>query len=378
MQHYFPDIPAPAYILEEQKLKKNLELLSYVMEQADVSIILALKGFALWESFPLIRKYVRGATASSLSEVLLCNEYMGSKAHTYAPAYSTNQIKEIAEKSSHITFNSLTQYEAYKNICKHNDVKMALRVNPGYSDITTDMYNPCSPNSRLGIPAKILGKSLPDSISGIHFHALCESNSYSLEKVLESLERNFGHILPSISWINMGGGHLITEKNYDVEHLISILKKFKNKYDIEIILEPGGAVAWQTGVLKATVLDIVEYGNVPTAILDVSFAAHMPDTLEMPYRPFVRDAEREAKKGFFPYRLGGQTCLAGDYLDPYYFPSKLSVGDCLIFEDMMHYTMVKTTMFNGVHHPSIYIMHEHDRNECVRDFTYEDYKRKLS
>lgn len=378
MHNYFPTIPAPAFILEEEKLQKNLELLSFVMKEADVSIILALKGYALWKSFPLIRKYLRGATASSLHEVRLCNDYMGSKAHTYAPAYAQHQIQEIAENSSHITFNSLTQYEQYKQICSKHEVKMALRVNPGYSDITTDMYNPCSPNSRLGIPAECIGKNLPDGITGLHFHALCESDSYSLEKVLESFEQKFSHLLYSVSWVNMGGGHLITSKTYDVQHLISILTRFKKKYDVEIILEPGGAVAWQTGVLQATVLDIVEYGTIPTAILDVSFAAHMPDTLEMPYRPYIRDAEREQKDGFSPYRLGGQTCLAGDFLDPYYFPKALAIGDKLIFEDMMHYTMVKTTMFNGVHHPSMYIIHEDGRTECVRDFVYDDYKYRLS
>ena len=377
MLHDFDSIPSPAFILEEDKLIKNLELLSHVMKEADVSIILALKGYALWKSFPRIRKYLHGATASSLNEVRLCNEYMGTKAHTYAPAYAPLQIQEIAEQSSHITFNSLSQFEQYKTICKKHDVRMALRVNPGYSDIATEMYNPCSPNSRLGIPAEELANGLPDGITGLHFHALCESNSYSLEKVLQSFEEKFGHLFSRISWINMGGGHLITSEGYNVDHLISLLKSFKLKHNVDIILEPGGAVAWQTGVLKAHVLDIVSYGSTQTAILDVSFAAHMPDTLEMPYRPTVTGAEKEFKEGFIPYRLGGQTCLAGDFLDSYYFPSELHVGDTLIFEDMMHYTMVKTTMFNGVHHPTIYIIHSNGRHECVREFGYEDYKRRL-
>ena len=376
MLHDFDSIPSPAFILEEEKLIKNLELLSYVMQKADCSIILALKGYALWKSFPRIRTYLQGATASSLNEVRLCNEYMGSKAHTYAPAYAPHQIKEIAEQSSHISFNSLTQYELYKKICSSHNVQMALRVNPGYSDIATEMYNPCSPDSRLGIPAKELHK-IPDGITGLHFHALCESNSYSLEKVLQSFEKKFGHLLSQISWINMGGGHLITHKDYNVEHLISLLKSFKLKHNVDIILEPGGAVVWQTGVLKAQVLDIVSYGSVATAILDVSFAAHMPDTLEMPYRPTITGAEQEYKEGLFAYRLGGQTCLAGDFLDPYYFSSELHPGDTIIFEDMMHYTMVKTTMFNGVHHPSIYILHTNGTKECVRDFTYLDYKNRM-
>lgn len=378
MEELYSKIPAPAFILNESLLRKNLETLAYASKNADVQIILALKGYALWKSFPLIRKHLHGATASSLNEVLLCNEYMGSRAHTYAPAYCKTEIKEIAEKSSHISFNSLNQYNAYKDICIKNCTLMGLRVNPGYSDITTDMYNPCSPNSRLGIPAHELKNGVPDSITGLHFHALCENNSYSLERVLASFEERFGHIIHHLQWINMGGGHLITQADYDIEHLISILKKFKQKYSVQIILEPGGAISWQTGVLKSTVLDIVEYGTVPTAILDVSFAAHMPDTLEMPYRPTIYGASKDFVDSYIPYRLGGQTCLAGDYLDAYYFSKKLEIGDTLIFEDMMHYTMVKTSMFNGVNHPSIYVLKENGTMECAREFVYDDYKNRLS
>jgi carboxynorspermidine decarboxylase len=259
-----------------------------------------------------------------------------------------------------------------------NNVSIGLRVNPGYSEVATDLYNPCSSNSRLGIPAEQLAKGLPHNVKGLHFHALCENNSYALEKVLASFEKKFGHLLHHVEWVNMGGGHLITEKNYNVEHLISLLKRFKEKYNVQIILEPGGAIGWQTGVLKAQVLDIVEYGAVPTAILDVSFAAHMPDTLEMPYRPAVSGASRDAVDDWHAYRLGGQSCLAGDFLEAYYFPDKLSIGQTLIFEDMMHYTMVKTTMFNGVKHPSIYIIQSNGVIDHVRDFEYEDYKGRLS
>jgi carboxynorspermidine decarboxylase len=377
MTDRFPDIPSPAFILEEIKLQQNLERIVYVKEQANVSIILALKGFALWKSFPIIRKYIQGATASSLHEVLLCKEYMGTAAHTYAPVYSPEDFEEIAQNSSHISFNSLTQYETYKHMCKKHNVAIGLRINPGYSDIETDMYNPCTPDSRLGIPAEEL-THLPEGVSGLHFHALCESNSYSLERVLKSFEKKFAHLLPHISWINMGGGHLVTDAEYDVEHLISVLSKFKQKHKISIILEPGGAFAWQTGVLKARVLDIVHYGKIPTALLDVSFAAHMPDTLEMPYRPHIEGASSEPTEGFIPYRLGGTTCLAGDFLAPYYFPKQLEIGESLILDDMMHYTMVKTTLFNGVRHPSIYIAHTNGYNECVRTFTYDDYKNRLS
>ncbi|HON52549.1 MAG TPA: carboxynorspermidine decarboxylase [Bacteroidales bacterium] len=378
MEDLYSKIPAPAFILNESLLRANLEKLAYVSKQADVQIILALKGYALWKSFPLIRKYLHGATASSLNEVKLCNEYMGTRAHTYAPAYSKSEIKEIAEKSSHITFNSLNQYNAYKDICIKSCTRMGLRVNPGYSDITTDMYNPCSPNSRLGIPAHELQHGIPDQITGLHFHALCENNSYSLERVLHAFEERFGHIIPQLQWINMGGGHLITQQDYNVEHLISILKIFKQKYKAQIILEPGGAVGWQTGVLKSTVLDIVNYGNVPTAILDVSFAAHMPDTLEMPYRPAIWGASKDPVDGYAAYRMGGQTCLAGDFLEAYYFPKELRIGDTIYLEDMMHYTMVKTTMFNGVNHPAIYILKENGMVECAREFVYDDYKKRLS
>ncbi|MDR2962399.1 MAG: carboxynorspermidine decarboxylase [Bacteroidales bacterium] len=371
-------IPSPAFILEEALLKRNLETIQRVMQQADVQVILALKGFALWKSFPLVRKYLNGATASSLNELKLCNEYIGKKAHTYAPVYSREEFEEIAEHSSHITFNSLTQLQQFEKLCAKHSVSVGLRVNPGYSEVSTDLYNPCSPNSRLGIPAAELAQGLPKPVKGLHFHALCENNSYALEKVLAAFEERFGHLLAQVEWVNMGGGHLITEQNYDVEHLISILKAFKEKHNVQVILEPGGAIAWQTGVLKSTVLDIVNYGATPTAILDVSFAAHMPDTLEMPYRPFVRGASRETIDGWHAYRLGGGSCLAGDFLEAYYFPEKLNVGDSIVFEDMMHYTMVKTTMFNGVKHPSIYIIQQSGTVECVRDFTYADYKNRLS
>lgn len=371
-------VPSPAFILNETLLKQNLEKIRYVMQQADVHIILALKGYALWKSFPMIRKYLNGATASSLNEMKLCNDYLGQKAHTFAPTYSVEEFLEIAENSSHISFNSLAQLKQFEAICVKNNVSIGLRVNPGYSEITTDLYNPCSPNSRLGIPAEQLSNGLPYNVKGLHFHALCENNSYSLEKVLASFEQRFGHLLPYVDWVNMGGGHLITASDYDVEHLISLLKNFKEKHNVQIILEPGSAIAWQTGVLKATVLDIVEYGATPTAILDVSFAAHMPDTLEMPYRPFVRNASRDEVAGWHAYRLGGQSCLAGDFLEAYYFPEKLKIGHSIILEDMMHYTMVKTTMFNGVKHPSIYIEQPSGVIKCVREFNYEDYKNRLS
>ena len=378
MKNYYPSIPSPAFILEEKLLRKNLEKLSYVSKEAGISIILALKGYALWKSFPLVNQYLAGATASSLAEAKLCIDYIGSKAHTFAPVYAPEEFEDIAKCSSHITFNSLSQFELYKDTCKRYGISIGLRVNPGYSDITTDMYNPCSPNSRLGIPAQALQNGVPQGVEGIHFHALCENDSYSLERVLLSFEEKFAHLLPSVKWVNMGGGHLITHKDYDANHVIQLLKNFKAKYNVDIILEPGGAVGWQTGVLKARVLDIVNYGENPTAILDVSFAAHMPDTLEMPYRPNIRDAFSEKNNDCFAYRLGGNSCLAGDFMMPYYFKEELHVGDIIILEDMMHYTMVKTTTFNGVKHPSIWIEHENGDDECIRTFGYEDFRDRLS
>ncbi len=378
MKNYYSNIPSPAFILEESLLRRNLEKISNVSKQAGVSIILALKGYALWKSFPMVKQYLAGATASSLWEAQLCVDYMGSKAHTFAPVYAPDEIEEIAKCSSHITFNSLTQFNSYKDICKKYGVSMGLRVNPGYSDVTTELYNPCSPNSRLGIPVDELKNGLPEGVDGIHFHALCENDSYSLERVLASLEERFGHLLHSAKWVNMGGGHLITHKDYKPEHVIELLKTFKQKYSVKVILEPGGAIGWQTGVLKAKVLDIVNYGENPTAILDVSFAAHMPDTLEMPYRPAIREASSEKVDGWFAYRIGGNSCLAGDFMMPYYFEKPLQVGDCIILEDMMHYTMVKTTTFNGVRHPSIWIEHEDGTDECIRKFTYADFRDRLS
>lgn len=378
MKNYYPQISSPAFILEESLLRKNLEKMSRVSEEAGISIILALKGYALWKSFPMVKQYLQGATASSLAEAKLCVDYMGSKAHTFAPVYADEDFEEISDCSSHITFNSLTQFEKYKDVCLKKGISIGLRVNPGYSDVQTDLYNPCSPNSRLGIPAELLKDGLPQGVEGLHFHALCENDSFSLERVLKSFEERFAHLLPSVKWVNMGGGHLITHKDYKPEHVIELLKNFKNKYDVAVILEPGGAVGWQTGVLKARVLDVVPYGETPTAILDVSFAAHMPDTLEMPYRPNVRDAFSEKTDNTYAYKLGGNSCLAGDFMMPYYFKEELHVGDTIILEDMMHYTMVKTTTFNGVKHPSIWIEHENGENECVREFGYADFRDRLS
>ncbi len=376
----YSKIKAPAYILDESLLRKNLELIDRVQKAAGIDVIVAFKGFAMWSAFPLVRQYLKGATASSLYEARLCYEEMKTGAHTYAAAYVPSDFDEIMKYSSHITFNSVNQYLTYRDKVKNYDKKIScgIRVNPEYSEVETDLYNPCTPGSRLGAAVENFADGLPDGVEGLHFHALCESDSYLLEKVLANFERLFGHFLPHIKWVNMGGGHLMTRKDYDVEHLISVLKTFKAKYPhLHIILEPGSAIAWQTGDLTSTVLDIIDNKGVKTLMLDTSFTAHMPDCLEMPYRPKITGAS-DPIEGKPTYRIGGTSCLSGDYMDDYSFEKEVEIGDILIFQDMIHYTMVKTTMFNGVNHPDIVIWRENNVAEVVRRFGYEDYKGRLS
>jgi len=376
----YSKVPSPCYVLNEQLLIKNLELLKKVRIEADVDIILAFKGFSMWSAFPLVRQYLSGTTASSLYEAILCMDEMKCKAHTYAAAYYPNEFEEIASLSSHITFNSISEYNRYINLLKdkYPSVSPGIRVNPEYSVVETDLYNPCAPGSRLGTTIENFNGKLPDGLEGLHFHALCESNSYDLENVLNSFERLFGSFLPHLKWLNLGGGHLITKKGYDVDHLIQLLKKFNAKYpNLKLIMEPGSAIAWQTGDLVSTVLDIVDNKGIKTAMLNVSFTCHMPDCLEMPYRPKVTGAT-DPIIGKPTYRLGGVSCLSGDYMEAYSFEQELQPGDTIVFEDMIHYTMVKTTMFNGVMHPSIAILKENGELEVVRKFNYLDYKNRLS
>lgn len=369
-------IPSPCFVLNEEKLVRNLQLINHVQKSAGVEIILAFKGFAMWSVFPKIREYVNGATASSLNEVLLCNEEMGVKSHTYCVAYSPKEFDEIVSRSSQLTFNSLSQYEMFVDKVP-DGVSIGLRVNPEWSDVDTDLYNPSSPISRLGITSKYLTE-LPDRVDGLHFHVLCESDSYALEKVLEAFENRFGKLLKEVKWVNMGGGHLMTREGYDTDHLIQLLSNFRKKHNVEIILEPGSAFAWQTGDLHTTVLDIVENGGKKTAIFDGSFTCHMPDCLEMPYRPNLENGSESKKEGWYSYRLGGVSCLAGDFLEDYWFEKALKVGDPIIFKDMIHYTMVKTSTFNGVAHPSIGVRKVDGTFELIRAFGYEDFKDRLS
>lgn len=367
-------IPSPAFVLQEDLLIQNLELLSYFQAQTGVSIICALKGFSFYAEFPLVKKYLKGATASSLHEALLVYNEMNTKPHTYCPVYVPNDFDKIASISSHLTFNSLSEWERYKNKIP-KDVKCGLRVNPGYSEITTDLYNPASPSSRLGIGANLLDKTLPEGITGLHFHALCENNSRTLEKVLASFSDLYHDLILQCEWLNFGGGHLITHKDYDVEYGIQVINNFKQKYPHlkEIILEPGSAIGWETGYLLATVLDIVENGGVKTAMLDVSFTCHMPDCLEMPYQPKVIGS---VEKSSFKYQLGGMSCLAGDVMGDWYFEQELEIGQKLIFNDMIHYTMVKTSTFNGINLPNIGIW-RNDSYINLKTFGYDDYKSRL-
>lgn len=376
----FQKVTSPAFVLDEALLRKNLERIDRVQREAGVSVILAFKGFAMWSAFPLVRQYLSGATASSLGEARLCFEEMKTKAHTYSVAYLPREFGQILKYSSHLTFNSLSQFKKFGKRTAAAGVSVGLRVNPEWSPVGTDLYNPAAPGSRLGEVIENFKNGLPDGIEGLHFHVLCESTSHDLERVLQNFESRFSSFFSKIKWVNFGGGHLMTRADYDCDHLISVLKAFKKRWPhLEIILEPGSAIAWETGVLVSTVLDIVKNKGVKTAILDVSFTAHMPDTLEMPYKPGVIGANPEPLSGDKNlYRLGGVSCLAGDFMNEYSFEKPLRIGQKVVLEDMIHYTMVKTTTFNGVTHPSICIAREDGRVDVIRKFGYRDYKNRLS
>ncbi len=373
----FEGVTSPCYILDEALLLENLSKIDYVREQSGAEIIVALKANAMWSIFPILAAHSDGATASSAAEARLVFEEYGSPAHTYAPLYTDSTIEEIIACSSHITFNSLNQYERFSQRALLNGLSCGLRVNPRYSPVETDLYNPCVVGSRLGVTPEELVE-LPAGVEGLHFHVLCESRAEHLAKALEAFEEHYGRFIPQLKWVNMGGGHLMTHADYDCEELISILKAFKARHPhLRLILEPGSAFTWRTGVLLSRVEDIVENGGVRTAMLDVSFACHMPDCLEMPYKPAIVGAH-DPKEGEEEWRMGGNSCLAGDYCGVWAFDERPKVGDRVVFEDMIHYTMVKTTMFNGVAHPSIAIARTSGEVEVVRTFGYEDYKNRLS
>jgi len=377
----FTQFPSPCYIMEEELLRNNLSLIRSVADRSGVEIILAFKSFGMWRSFPIFREYIGHSTASSLYEARLALEEFGSKAHTYSPAYTLEDFPEIMKCSSHITFNSLTQYSRFYPMIVEdgNRISCGLRVNPEYSEVETDLYNPCAPGTRFGVIADQLPEILPDGIEGFHCHCHCESSSYELERSLQHLESKFSHWFSQLKWLNLGGGHLMTRKDYDVNHLIFLLTELRKRYpNLHIILEPGSAFTWQTGVLTSEVVDIVENHGIRTAILNVSFTCHMPDCLEMPYQPTVRGAEIGSYDKGYVYRLGGNSCLSGDYIGSWTFDHELQLGERIVFEDMIHYTMVKTTMFNGIHHPAIALWSKKGRAEIFKVFTYEDYRDRMS
>ncbi len=374
----------PVYIIEETLLRRNLQLIADVAKEADVEIILAFKAFALWKTFPIFREYINSTTASSLSEARLALEEFGAKAHTYSPAYTDEEIDDIVRCSSHLTFNSLSQYERFHDRVEGR-ASIGLRVNPEYSEVGTMLYNPCAPGTRFGVTADKLPAVLPANIEGFHCHCHCESGADVLERTLVHIEEKFSKWFPQLKWLNLGGGHLMTRKDYDVPHLINILKGLHERYPwLKIILEPGSAFAWQTGLLVSHVVDIVEDKGIRTAILDVSFTCHMPDCLEMPYMPEVRGAEiveesssLQSQTSEYVYRLGGNSCLSGDFMSSWRFDHELKVGEEVIFEDMIHYTTVKTCMFNGISHPALAMLHKDGKLEILRHFGYEDYRNRM-
>jgi len=379
----FEELHRPVYILEEAKLRNNLSLISSIAKEADIEIILAFKAYALWKTFPIFREYINATTASSLYEAKLGYNEFGAPTHTFSPAYTDYEIDEIAKCSSHLVFNSLSQFNQFHLRAKqtNSNISIGLRVNPEYSEVETLLYNPCAAGTRFGVSADKLPQQLPTDIEGFHIHCHCENGSDVFERTLQHIEDKFSQWFKQIKWINFGGGHLMTRKDYDIKRLISILKKFKTKYPhLKVILEPGSAFAWQTGPLVSQVVDIVEDKGISTAILNVSFTCHMPDCLEMPYYPDVRtakhveDNEQHAKN---VYRLGGNSCLSGDWMGYWRFDHELQVGENIIFEDMLHYTTVKTNMFNGITHPDIALLKQNGELETLRNFTHNDYKQRM-
>lgn len=372
-------LSTPYYIVYEDRLRRNLDLIDRVRREAGVEIIMAFKANALWRTFHVLREYGFRFTASSLNELQLGNEELGVKAHSYCPAYTEATIDRFLAGSSHITFNSIDQFRRFGARAEATGVSAGLRVNPQCSVIDTDIYNPALPGSRFGVTADMIGDCLPEGIEGLHFHALCESGADDLAKVLESFEAQFGKYLPSVKWVNFGGGHLMTREGYDTDLLIRTLRSFRERYPrLSVILEPGSAFTWRTGDLKVSVVDIVENQGVKTAIIDASFACHMPDCLEMPYKPIITESLGQAAVDGAPtYRLGGNSCLSGDFVGDWSFAKPLERGDTLTLEDMNHYTNVKTTMFNGIQHPDIVWCDTDGNCSLLRRYTYEDYKSRM-
>lgn len=372
------EIPTPAYVCEESKLRMNLQLLKDISDKSGAKILVALKGYALSGTLNIVSEYLNGATCSGLHEAKLAKKYINGEIHTYSPAFKDSEIDEILSISDHIVFNSFNQWERFRQKALNLGKVCGLRVNPQSSHAPVDQYNPCAKYSRLGITKAEFKPKLLDGISGLHFHALCEESAESLELVLNDFEMLFGEYLYDMKWVNFGGGHHITKKGYNTELLINLIKNFKQKYGVEVYLEPGEAVGWQTGYLVASVLDIVKNEKL-IAVLDISAEAHMPDTILMPYRPAVRD---ESPNGKYSYLLGGNTCLAGDIVglgagnSDFYFDKPLQIGDRVIFEDQIHYTIVKNTTFNGIKLPDLVLLRQNGEAEYLRKFDFSDYERR--
>lgn len=377
----FEGLRKPAYVLEEERLRANLRTISEVAKAADVEIILAFKAYALWKTFPIFREYISATTASSLWEARLGSEEFGHPTHTFSPAYTDDEIDDIARCSSHLTFNSLTQMHRFADAARKANpgISLGLRVNPEYSEVETMLYNPCAPGTRFGVSVDKLPEQLPPYLDGFHCHCLCESGADVFQRTLAHIEEKFAKWFPQLKWINFGGGHLMTRNDYDVNLLIRVLRDFRQRYPwLKVILEPGSAFGWQTGPLVSQVVDVVEDKGIRTAILNVSFTCHMPDCLEMPYKPAVRFAETvDSPEGEHTYRLGGNSCLSGDFIGYWRFDHELEVGENVIFEDMLHYTTVKTTMFNGIGHPAILLAHADGELEVLREYSYEDYRDRM-
>ncbi len=366
-------VDTPSYVVDLKSLLKNLKALKEVKESTGCKILLALKAFSMHSTFPLVSRYLDGVSASGLNEARLGREEFRKEVHTYSAAYNENEFKEIVENSDYIIFNSVNQLEKLKD--KAKDKKVGLRVNPEYSEVEVQLYNPCANKSRLGVKAEDLNEDSIRHVSGLHFHVMCEQNSDTLQRVLHRFEEKFGKYLHDLEWVNLGGGHHITREDYDIALLIKLINRIKEKYEVRVILEPGEAVALNAGFLVSSVLDIVDNDG-KIAILDASAETHMPDVLAMPYRPFVIGSGMMGEKRF-DYRLAGPSCLAGDVIGDYSFDSELKIGDKLVFTDMAIYTMVKNTTFNGINLPSIYLINEDGKIELVKSFGYKDFKERL-
>jgi carboxynorspermidine decarboxylase len=375
----FSVLPSPCYIVDERLLLRNLEILNSVQQRTGCSILLALKGFSMYSVFPLVGKYLKGVTASSLFEARLGREEMGKEVHIFAPAYIDEDFDEIMENCDHIIFNSFDQWKRFKTKVinkKTKQISCGIRINPEYSEIGTPIYDPCFQYSRLGVTLSNFRPEELDGLEGLHFHTMCEQNSDTLERTIQVVDQKFGQFIKTMKWLNFGGGHHITRPDYDIETLVRSITFFQDKYGVDIYLEPGEAVALNTGFLVAKVLDIVDNG-MKIAILDTSAACHMPDVLEMPYRPEIIGAGKPGEYSY-TYRLGGPTCLAGDIIGDYSFRQPLKSGDRLVFCDMAHYTMVKNNTFNGVNLPSIALFNEEKGIKIIRQFGYTDFKTRLS